>query len=462
MRIVTVDIDSQSIRLLQVDDNRVERWATAPLAQGVAEDGAIVDPQALAAQIRRLRRSSGISGGQIVAGMNGLFSVARLMTFPPGTQSQILERARAAIPGENLRLLWQTVRMNGAGQAFLVIGANEERVDSHIGVLRAAGLPPKVLELKSAALARTVRAKQALVVSVEPCCTDIVLIVDELPQVMRTIAVVGSPSVEERASQLARTLNHTVDYYNTSHEEEVSPSELPLILVGPLGDDPSLREQIEERVDFPLEPFTPELECPPHLPAAQFAVNVGLALRHATGTRENNSEEGPEPIRINLAPQRVLPWRISRQRVSYLLFLVVGFFIAYLMLQMVTLARDDTASLRTAVASISQQVNLRKVDLNRLTELEQSIEDFGRITQPWGNVTEARKLIDEVVTPGIQVPTFTVKGTQVEFRAKADSVAAAIQFVQALRADGRFGDIPFPRPTTDLTITLDLTASKGK
>ena len=459
MRTVTIDIDSEAIKLLQVDDNRVEMWASAPLDDGIVEDGNIVDTQALAAQVRRLRRSSGISAGEVVASMSGLFSVARVLSLPAGSQSLTLDRARESIPGEGLRLLWQSVRMNGAGQDLLVIGANEERVDSEVDALRSAGLPPKVLELKSMALFRAARKSQVLIANVEPSSIDIVLVVDGLPRVMRTIATMGEPSLEERAGQLAQAFNHTVEHYNSTHEEELSPEEIPLNLVGTMGDDPSLQELVEERVDHPLEAFTTELDCPPHLPTGQYAVNVGLAMRQLTTDDENSlADDSLEPILINLAPQRRPFYQISRQTAAYLSYLGSGLLIAAVLFQLLIIAQSDTARLETAVEVISRQVTVSQEDLVKAARIEKNIADFDNLTASWGTVTEARELIDGILIPGIQVSGFTVFKNELTFQASADSIAVAIQFVELLREDGRFGEIPFPRPTTSISATLNLSA----
>ena len=458
MRIVTIDIDSQAIKLLLVEDNRVEMWASAPLEDGIFEDGNSVDPQALAAQVRRLKRSSGIPSGDVVASMSGLFSVARLLSFPAGSQPMTLERAREAIPGEGLRLIWQSIRMNGAGQDLLVIGANEERVNSEVGALRSAGLAPKVLELKSMALYRAVQKSQALIANVEASTIDIVLVIDGLPRVMRTITTVGDPSAEELANQLARAFVQTVEYYNSSHDEEVSPEEIPLILVGAKGDDPSLRERVEERVDHPLETFTTGLDCPPHLPAGQYAVNVGLAMRQLATNGENGVETGSEPILINLAPQRRPFWYLSRRTAGYLSFLGAGLAIAALLFQLLTVTQDYTARLEAAVELISRQVTVTQEDLVKAASIEKNITDFGSLTVSWGSVTEARELLDQILIPGVTVSGFTVSGNKLDFQASADSIAVAIQFVELLREDGRFGEIPFPRPTTSISATLDLAA----
>ncbi len=459
MRTVTIDIDSQAIKLLLVEDNRVEMWASAPLEDGIFEDGNIVDTQALAAQVRRLRRSSGIpGGGDVIASMSGLFSVARLLSLPAGSQGLTLERAREAIPGDGLRLLWQSIRMNGAGQDLLVIGANEERVDSEVGALRSAGLAPNVLELKSMALYRAVQNSQVLIANVEPSSIDIVLVVDGMPSVMRTIATVGDPSVEELANQLARAFVQTMEYYNTSHEEEVSPEDIPLMLVGTIGDDPSLREQVEERVEHPIETFTTDLDCPPHLPAGQYAVNVGLAMRQRATDSDNGVETVSQPVLINLAPQRRPFYHISRQTAGYLSFLGTGLAIAGLLFQLMVIAQGDTARLEATVETISRQVTVTQEDLVKAASIEKNITDFGNLTVSWGSVTEARELLGGILIPGITVSGFTVSGNKLEFQASADSIVVAIQFVELLRADGRFGEIPFPRPTTSISATLDLAA----
>ena len=461
-RVVTVDIDSRAIRLLQVEGNRVERWATSPLEAGIVEDGAIVNPEALAAHIRRLQRSSGIMGREVTASISGLFSIARTLSFPLESRERVFEQARESMPGGDLRLLWQTMRVDGTGQAILALGANEQQVNAHIGALRAAGLAPQVVEFKTVALSRMVNRREALIVNLEPSSVDLVLVANGLPQVMRTVALPGTPSTEEWASRVARTLEHTTAYYNSRHADHPLPPQIPLFLVGPGAEEPSLRQQIEERVEYSLETLDPALEFPPHLPIAQYAVNMGLALRHMPRPEENGQEADSMPILINLAPRSTSPWRLTPQRAAFLGALAAGLVLTVFLLQLGASAGLEVERLQADVRTIEQEVNLRRGDLTRLTQVEASVRDFEKLTAPWGRVTGALDAIQEILTPGIQLSSIEVDAGQAKFMTRADSSEEAMHFVEALRADGRFGWPSFNRVTTAISASLNMAALKPK
>ena len=125
------------------------------------EEGAITNPEALAARVNRLKRASGITAGNVIGSVNGLYSIARILTFPPGTTGDLArelpEQAREIMPAEDHRLLWQTMRTDGErGQQVLAVWANDRQIDTLLAPLRSAGLQPKTLEFKAVALVRAV------------------------------------------------------------------------------------------------------------------------------------------------------------------------------------------------------------------------------------------------------------------------------------------------------------------
>ncbi len=97
--VTTVDLDASSVRILQTDGRRVERWATARLypttpapANGGEPSETDEDPgpapvldlltdSEVASVVRGLVRSSGMKKGTVVASITGLYSVARLLSF---------------------------------------------------------------------------------------------------------------------------------------------------------------------------------------------------------------------------------------------------------------------------------------------------------------------------------------------------------------------------------------------
>ena len=325
-----------------------------------------------------------------------------------------------------------------------------------MGTLRAAGMAPRVLEFKTMALYRAVNRNQALVVNMEPSSLDLVLIADGLPQVMRTIVLPGTPSAEERASRVAQALEHTIAYYNSRHEEGLSPPDLPLFLVGPMAEDPSLLQQIEERVEYPLESFAPPLEFPSHLPVAHYAVNIGLALRQVARAEGNDQEERVLPVRINLIPRSNPFWRLTPRRAAFLGAFAAGMVIAYLLFQLSASDGQEIARLQADVRAMDQEVKLKQDQGKQLTQVKADIQDFAKLTPPLGRVTTAMDMIEEILIPRVRLNTVNIDGGTANFSVSAETVDDAIEFVKALRADGRFGAVPFTSPTKDITATLNL------
>ncbi|MBI2872828.1 MAG: pilus assembly protein PilM [Chloroflexi bacterium] len=464
-RVVTVDIDSTTVRMLQLQGNRVERWASAPLDEGMVENGTILNPSLLGERIRQLRRTSDITGTEVVASVNGLFSVARTLNVPHVSQQELLQKLPEYAPEtggrQDLRLLWQTLHADTTSHHVLAMWANDGQVSSQLGALRAAGLAPTVLEFKTMALYRTVDRKQAIIVNMEPTSLDLVLVVGGLPQVMRTVGLPQASSPDELANLVAQAIEHTVAYHNARQTEELPPVRIPLFLVGPMADSPSVRQQVQERVEYPLESFAPDLEFPAHLPAGQYAVNLGLAMRYVARPREEGGEDRP-PVHINLVPRVVSPWQITPQRAGMLAAMVAGLVVAFFLFQLNSGAAEEVATLRRSAGDVRRQISLRQAEITRMTQLEAGIRDFQALTAPRGRVTEAVEYIQSTLIRGVRLNSVSVKGNVAEFSASAERVEQAMAYVEALRATGRFGKVPYSTPSTEIHTTLDLGAPQSK
>ncbi|MBI2172205.1 MAG: PilN domain-containing protein [Chloroflexi bacterium] len=104
----------------------------------------------------------------------------------------------------------------------------------------------------------------------------------------------------------------------------------------------------------------------------------------------------------------------------------------------------------------------RQTELDRSTQLQAAIRDFKAITIPWGQVTEMVELLQGTLPPGVLLTSVTVDASQVRLVAKAGNVEQAIAFVEALRATGRFQEVPYTSISADISVTLKLVPPKAK
>ena len=85
-RIVTLEIDTTAIRLMETREGRVVKWASLSLEPTMTRDGVISDPGALSTAVKQLMDSSGIKARDVIASVSGLYSVSRVVAVsnPPG------------------------------------------------------------------------------------------------------------------------------------------------------------------------------------------------------------------------------------------------------------------------------------------------------------------------------------------------------------------------------------------
>jgi len=80
--VITLEISSTDIKLMEVGKGRVIKWASRSLASSVLEEDVVLDSQALSDAVKQLMSSSGIKGRNIIASVSGLYSLSRLMMVP--------------------------------------------------------------------------------------------------------------------------------------------------------------------------------------------------------------------------------------------------------------------------------------------------------------------------------------------------------------------------------------------
>jgi hypothetical protein len=283
-KIVTLDVCSTAVRLMAVNGQRVETWASIHLEPGLVHDGLIIDPTTVGARIRRLMKASDTGERKVIASVCGLFSTCRFAQVPQlesdPTQESLTQAASTAmpVPTEELYLAYQHISGNGSGPMTLLIGTPKNHIDTEMKAFRLSGVRPYILNLKVMALMRLVDPRLALIVNMEPDTIDIAIVLHGIPRIMRTVKLRPGVSAAERVESLAQALQQTALFFNAQHPRIAATFATPLYLAGPVADDPDIVDVIKRVIPYPYTPLAIQLECPKDLPVSQYAVNTGLAL----------------------------------------------------------------------------------------------------------------------------------------------------------------------------------------
>ncbi len=454
-RIVTLEIDTTAIRLMETSEGRVVKWASLALDPTLFEDGVISDPPALSAAVRQLMDSSGIKARDVIASVSGLYSVSRIVTVstPPGggvtTREAVLEAAEEIMPlsVDELYLSWQTIATGEGAQQALVVGVPRDVIDAEMRALRIAGINPRTLDLKAIALARAVNKEQALILNIEPSSFDIIIVANGIPEVIRTIAWQPDDlTEEERVEHLAMNLELTVDFYNSHHTDAPLDPATPFLITGQVSGDLDLMEKLPARVGYPLESLAPPLECPKHMPVSQYAVNIGLALKGQTPSK-SLEQDSYLPPDINLLPETYKPWKPSARQVYLAGAAVVAIALLFPLYQMTAGAMDKTADLQAEYTSLTNEMQLIQLEIRNREPLKQAIGEYNTIVDMGGGFTEDLSVISsEAERLGVQVESIAHQGTNITITCQTEPESYIVfrEYVTALEESGRFATVKPP------------------
>lgn len=458
-RIVTLEIDTTVIRLIETREGRVVKWASLSLDPTLFEDGVISDPPALSAAVRQLMDSSGIEARDVIASVSGLYSVSRIVAVPtpPGgvtTRETVLEAAEEIMPlsVDGLYLSWQILASSEGTQQALVVGVPRDVIDAEIRTLRAAGINPRTLDLKALALARAVNKEQALILNIGPSSFDIIIVVNSIPEVIRTLAwQPDSLTEEERVEHLAMNLELTVGFYNSHHLDTPLDPAIPFLITGQMSADPDLMEKLSARVGYSVESLAPPLECPKHMPVSQYAVNIGLALKGRTPSK-SLEQDGYLPPDINLLPDTYKPWRPSARQVYFAAAIIAAIALLFPLYQMTSGAMGKTADLQAEYTSLNNRLQLIQLEIRSREPLKQAISEYQTIVFMGGGFTEDLRVINsEAERLGVQVDSIAHDGESITVNCQTEPENHIVfeEYVASLEESGRFATVTPPSARFD-------------
>ena len=461
-KVVTVDIDSTAIKLLEIKGGVVRKWAAVSLESGNGEGEVVPDEKTLGAMVKQLMASNGMKASKVIAGISGLYSVSRVLpesSLPPAptTQEAVLEMAKEIMPlsGDKTYLSWQTMAVDGGERMVLTVGVPRPVMDNEVRALKAVGINPQIVELKTMALTRAVNRAQALILNIEPSSFDIIIVVNGVPEIMRTIAwhqnslttegAVDAVDAVDAVEHLAATLEMTVDFYDSHHLETPLEPTIPLFITGQMSTDITLVEKLQARLDYPVEPLAPPLEYPAYLPVSQYAANIGLALRK-TASFENSGQGGPLPLEINLLPDTYRPWRPTGRQLYSLAAMVMALALLFPLFQITSEATAKTANLQSIFNVLNVKLEQMQLEIQRREPLQKAIGEYHTIVDMGGNFTKDLVTIrSEAEKLGVKVGSIIHQGDSIVVSCQADNYISFRQYLTALEESGRFAT-PIPPP----------------
>jgi Tfp pilus assembly PilM family ATPase len=425
----------------------------------VVKEGLIRDASGLASAVGDLLRTQKGSRGRIITALDGLRVTARVLKLPRMGKSMYEEAIRREakrvmpLPEEELCLSWQIIESGEKEQRFFVVGVARNLLQTQIEALKQLRITPHLMEPKAVALARVVNREEALILDIEPEGFEIILATEGIPLLThRGLWRRGATTPEEKVQHLMHELSRTLKFYSTTYPDKHLDPQTPAFLTGELALNPAISELCHRQTNYAIEPLEPPLDCPPDLPIPQYAVNMGLALKQMAPARGLGKGRFPlAELNVNLTDSSRDHFRPLKQT-----FAIVGIVGAIALLVPLNQANSraiaETDRLRAQVASVTQELNMRKIELKKAAALSkalaettakaESLEQANRVISDRRiSFAQSLRVVMETLGRGGKLTSINIAPGRMTLKGEADSISSVTSYAGSLLKTGYFSRV---------------------
>jgi Tfp pilus assembly protein PilN len=335
-------------------------------------------------------------------------------------------------------------------EAFM-IGIPRYIADTMLNAIGQAGFKPSLMDIKPMALARLARVPTAVIIDVQPDEFDIVVMVNGLPQPVRTLPFPEENiSFEERMEIVRDELERTVQFHNSNNVENLLDSDTPLLVSGELADEPAAYESLAESVGFKVSLLASPLKCPKHLDPSHHLVNVGLALKQLT------KDAGPLLPNFNTLPAHYQPKQLSLNRIIAIPMTAAAGALIIVLAMTVQNASANLEAVKSQLDAnniILVKRQAEKKDLaDNIASLEKQIKSMESQRQGFSvilnDLTNNGNLMNSDITASVDnviadldLSGLSHSGHLLSLKGLAASEQEVMEYVRKLTATGRFSEV---------------------
>jgi type IV pilus assembly protein PilM len=406
-RIKTIFINDNSVNLVVVEGRKVKKWASLNLEPGLVSQGVVIDEAQVADKIKELLGTVKESGGKYVVGLSGLNSLYRLVSLPELPEAIIPEAVKQEagrvipVPLEEVYLSYQRISAP-VGETRVFLAAFPRNVaDASYRTLKTVGIEPYLMDLAPLAICRTLDEARAIIVNTRLDNLDIIVMVDRLPQLIRTLSLAGeAATLTEKIPTITEEIDRTVAFYNSSHKDQPLDATVPMFVCGDLAQAPENWQSLSVKLKCPVSILPTPVESPESFNINEFMVNIGLAFKELYPER---GESKVSLVNFNALPQMYLPKAVPLSAILVPAGVIIG---AGILVYMGIMLRNSTAqsdTLRSELASVEKSVTDEQMEIatmkDQANQLADQMAPMADRTEVFDNtfdsLGDARSLIDQ-------------------------------------------------------------------
>jgi type IV pilus assembly protein PilM len=389
-----------------------------------------------------------------LSGLNSLYRIVSLPQIPDNLLTEAIKReAERVLPValNDVYLSYQLIPGKAEERRVFLAAFPKPPTDSLIRTLRRAGIEPYLMDLAPLALARTVNLERTIVVNLRGINLDIVVMVDRIPQVLRSLPLSGeTESTTEKLVAIAEEIERTFAFYNQSQQGSSFDEKVPVLVTGDLGAMRDSWELLSSRLGHPVDALTSPMQDAVGFDASQFMINIGLILKEAP------REKGTNPsslINFNALPSSYRRTMISPVNILVpvvsLVALAVVIVMGYMTMGISThigLLDAEAANIQAQIKTQAAEVKALQLKIGQLQEQVKPIEDRTKlITAKLEKLKNSRVKTDEntnkvvnLLPDDMEITSLSYGGAGVTLDGTGDKLNDVYGYARSIRSTNLF------------------------
>ncbi len=455
-QIVTLYISDTVVRTMVTEGSQIQQWAEMQFEPGLIENNAIVDEEAVAQKIKQLLDIQAIKTRKVFVGISGIRCLTRPILLPK-LPKEILDEAvrREAerllpVPLDELYLTWQTIPGPEDKTQVFLAAIPRGTVNPLMNVITQAGFKPVFMDLKPLLLARLAGEETAIMVDVQGMDFDIIVMVNGVPQPIRSIPFPGENlSWQDKLPIIRDELDRTITFYNTNNPETAVENDVPVYVSGQLGDEAEFCRMLSQEIQRNAVSIPSQIDVPEGFDSSMYMANISLALQDTTLAKN----AGNSVVNLNNLPAAYKPQPVSSTNILKALGVAAAIIVLAAVIFMVQNTTSSIASKKESLESskaLLTQNQLKVQILNKnLTDLEGQIETQETLQQNFtdalGNLELQSVGLNRDIEVTMDEAPSSVRLTSVvhnegilTIRGVAPGEKTVLSYILALESTGRF------------------------
>jgi Tfp pilus assembly protein PilN len=327
------------------------------------------------------------------------------------------------------------------------------------------------MDLKPLLLARVVKEKTAIILDVQPNEFDIVIMVNGIPQPIRTVSFPSETlSWQKKLPMIKNELNRTIEFYQSNNPEWPLAPDVPVFVSGEIAYESEHLQSISDEVGHPVLPISPPLEYPAGLDPHRYMANIGLVLK-----KLSFNETGLSVTHLNVLPEVYQPEPISLIRILVVPTAVIAICFVLLLGLLIQNTSSDIAKLHSQLNATNLLLQQKLAQKQKLTDTLADMENKIKQTKTSGGNFAAAVANLEKQSNGlngdlevlmnslpatVSLATVSHSSHTCTMKGRAPDEEEILSYLRELDASGRFSDITInnmrraPDESIDFTVVL--------